>query len=167
MSANLFAPLPTSQPSVSKALVEFRAGKMTYNVPTGRVTPDKRKGLVQLTQAADGLIHFIWKDRTTGVAEDDLIIFPEDAVFKKVKQVPKEQGRIFLLEFKASNRRLFFWLQEPKDEKDEENSNKINQFINNPPTGGPSESNSMGALGALGMGMGMGLPGGIDQNALM
>lgn len=169
MATNLFAPLPSqgSGGGAVKPLVEFKAGKMTYNSGTHKVTPDKRKGLVQLTQAGDGLIHFIWKDRTSGVAEDDLIIFPEDAVFKKVKQVPKEQGRVYLLEFKASNRRLFFWIQEGKDDKDDENANKINQYINNPPTGSPSESNSMGALGAFGMGMGMGLPGGMEPNALM
>jgi len=111
----------------NKPLVEFKAGKMMFN--GSLVTPDKRKGLIQLTQAADSLIHFIWKDRTTGVVEDDLIIFPEEATYKKVKS----QNRIFLLEFKDSSKKHFFWMQEPSEDKDEEYLTKINQFINNPP----------------------------------
>lgn len=45
-------------------LVEFRAGRMNF---IGKmVHPDTRKGLVYLTQSEDGLMHFCWKDRTTG-----------------------------------------------------------------------------------------------------
>lgn len=45
-------------------LVEFRAGRM--NLIGKMVHPDTRKGLVYLTQSDDGLMHFCWKDRTTG-----------------------------------------------------------------------------------------------------
>lgn len=45
-------------------LVEFRAGRM--NLIDKMVHPDTRKGLVYLTQGDDGLMHFCWKDRTTG-----------------------------------------------------------------------------------------------------
>lgn len=34
------------------------------------VTPDKRKGLVYIQQTDDSLIHFCWKDRTSGNVED-------------------------------------------------------------------------------------------------
>lgn len=34
------------------------------------VTPDKRKGLVYIQQTDDSLIHFCWKDRTSGTVED-------------------------------------------------------------------------------------------------
>ena len=47
----------------SKYLVEFRAGKMTFNSSTKMVTPDKRKGTVMVHQADDQLMHFMWKDR--------------------------------------------------------------------------------------------------------
>jgi len=60
-------------------------------------------------------------------------------------------GRVYLLEFKASSRKLFFWMQEPSDSKDEENTNKINQHINNP----PESTTGAGSL-----------PSGMDQNAL-
>lgn len=57
-----------SRSSTSKYLVEFRAGKMTLKGST--VTPDKRKGTVYIQQTDDSLIHFCWKDRTTGNVDD-------------------------------------------------------------------------------------------------
>ena len=52
----------------SKNLVEFKAGKMNLKGTT--VTPDKRKGLVYIHQSDDSLMHFCWKDRTSGTVED-------------------------------------------------------------------------------------------------
>ena len=54
--------------SSSNNLVEFRAGKMHLRGTT--VTADKRKGLVYVHQSDDSLMHFCWKDRTSGVVED-------------------------------------------------------------------------------------------------
>uniref|UniRef100_A0A3Q2DER8 ADRM1 26S proteasome ubiquitin receptor n=1 Tax=Cyprinodon variegatus TaxID=28743 RepID=A0A3Q2DER8_CYPVA len=96
-----------SRGSSSKYLVEFRAGKMTLKGNT--VTPDKRKGLVYIQQSDDSLIHFCWKDRTTGNVDDDLIIFPDDCEFKRVNQCTT--GRVYVLKFKAGSKRLFFWMQ--------------------------------------------------------
>ena len=56
----------------SKNLVEFKAGKMTLREKT--VTPDKRKGLVYIHQSDDSLMHFCWKDRTSGTVEDVSIL---------------------------------------------------------------------------------------------
>jgi len=109
--------------------VEFKAGKCAVGSNGTTVTPDKRKGLVQLFQASDSLMHLTWKDRTTGQIEDDLIIFPEDAALKKLKQIP----RVLLLEFKSSSRKLFFWIQESSADKDDEYISKVNDNINNPP----------------------------------
>lgn len=39
----------------------------------------------------------------------DLIIFPEDCEFKRVNQCTT--GRVYVLKFKASTKRLFFWMQ--------------------------------------------------------
>ncbi|XP_053689970.1 proteasomal ubiquitin receptor ADRM1 homolog [Sabethes cyaneus] len=114
----------------NRHLVEFRAGRM--NLVNKMVHPDNRKGLVYVYQADDGLIHFCWKDRTTGNVEDDLIVFPDDCEFKKIENV--KNGRVFLLKFKSSSRRLFFWMQEPKTDKDEEWCRRINEVINNPPS---------------------------------
>ena len=75
---------------MTSTLVEFRAGRMTVSGTT--VKPDKRKGMVMLQQvrvgcwtvyakvrsdrlpwnlqSEDALIHFCWKDRTSGVVEE-------------------------------------------------------------------------------------------------
>lgn len=52
----------------SKNLVEFKAGKMSMRGKM--VYPDKRKGLLYIHQSDDSLIHFCWKDRSSGVVED-------------------------------------------------------------------------------------------------
>ncbi|XP_020328913.1 proteasomal ubiquitin receptor ADRM1 [Oncorhynchus nerka] len=140
-----------SRGSSSKYLVEFRAGKMTMKGST--VTPDKRKGSVYVQQTDDSLIHFCWKDRGSGNVDDDLIIFPDDCEFKKVSQCTT--GRVFVLKFKAGSKRLFFWMQEPKSDKDEEYCRKVNEYLNNPPMpgtlgSGGSSSHELSALGGEG-----------------
>ncbi|MBZ3884311.1 Proteasomal ubiquitin receptor ADRM1 [Sciurus carolinensis] len=94
------------------------------------VTPDKRKGLVYIRQTDDSVIHFCWKDGTSGTVEDDLIIFPDDCKFKCVPQCPSR--RVSMLKFKAGSKRLFFWMQEPKTDQDEEHCRKVNEYLNNP-----------------------------------
>ncbi|NP_001079594.1 proteasomal ubiquitin receptor ADRM1-B isoform X1 [Xenopus laevis] len=151
-SGALFPSLvPGSRGSSSKYLVEFRAGKMSLKGST--VTPDKRKGLVYIQQTDDSLIHFCWKDRTSGSVDDDLIIFPDDCEFKRVSQCTT--GRVYVLKFKAGSKRLFFWMQEPKTDKDEEHCRKVNEYLNNPPMpgalgGSGSGSHELSALGGEG-----------------
>ncbi|KAH8297080.1 hypothetical protein KR044_004608 [Drosophila immigrans] len=116
--------------SNSSNLVEFRAGRM--NMVGKMVHPDARKGLVYMTQSDDGLMHFCWKDRTSGKVEDDLIVFPDDFEYKRVDQC--KSGRVYVLKFKTSSRRMFFWMQEPKSDKDDEHCRRINELLNNPPS---------------------------------
>ena len=42
---------------------------------------------------------------------------------KKVSQC--KTGRVFVLKFRDSSRKCFYWLQEPKDERDEEYLKKV------------------------------------------
>ncbi|XP_011471292.1 proteasomal ubiquitin receptor ADRM1-like isoform X1 [Oryzias latipes] len=155
-----------SRGTSSKYLVEFRAGKMTLKGNT--VTPDKRKGSVYIQQSDDSLIHFCWKDRTTGNVDDDLIIFPDDCEFKKVNQCTT--GRVYVLKFKAGSKRLFFWMQEPKSDKDDEYCRKVNEYLNNPPIpGAPGSGSGSGhELSALGGEGGLqNLLGNMSHNQLM
>ncbi|XP_078111753.1 proteasomal ubiquitin receptor ADRM1-B-like isoform X2 [Sander vitreus] len=155
-----------SRGSSSKYLVEFRAGKMTMKGST--VTPDKRKGQVYIQQTDDSLIHLCWKDRTTGNVDDDLIIFPDDCEFKRVNQCTT--GRVYVLKFKAGSKRLFFWMQEPKSDKDEEHCRKVNEYLNNPPMPGALGSGGSGGhdLSALGGEGGLqSLLGNMSHNQLM
>jgi len=130
----------------SKNLLEFKAGKMSLK--GNMVHPDKRKGLIYVHQTDDSLMHFCWKDRTSGAVEDDLIIFPDDVEYKRVAQCTT--GRVYVLKFKSTNRKCFFWMQEPKTEKDDEYCQKVNEYLNNPPAPGSNRSggSTPGALGA-------------------
>lgn len=129
----------------NKNLVEFKAGKMTMKGKM--VYPDSRKGQLYVYQADDSLMHLCWKDRTTGVIEDDLIIFPDDCEFKHVSLC--KTGRVYLLRFKSSSRKFFFWLQDLKTDKDDEHCRKINEVLNNPPTLGSQRSGSTNPEGDL------------------
>ncbi|KAG9509140.1 Proteasomal ubiquitin receptor ADRM1, partial [Fragariocoptes setiger] len=133
----------------SRNLIEFKAGKMELRGKM--VHPLKKSGLVYLHQSPDDeLMHFCWKDRQTGVVEDDLILFPDDCEFKHVSQCTT--GRVYVLKMKSSNRKLFFWMQESKADKDEEYCNKINEYLNHPPTPnrrGMSDIASEGDIHAL------------------
>jgi len=135
----------TSRGGSSKNIVEFRAGKMHLKGTT--VHPDKRKGLVYVYQADDSLMHFCWKDRTNNKVEDDLIIFPDDCELRRVPQCTT--GRVYLLKFKSTNRKLFFWMQEPKTDKDEDHCKKVNETLNNPPKPGQSSSSATPDLSNL------------------
>ena len=60
----------------------------------------------------------------------DRLVFPESATVSRVTQCTT--GRVLLVEFKDSGEKLFFWLQEPKSDKDEEFITNINKYISDP-----------------------------------
>lgn len=129
----LFSTGTSPTASGSRNLVEFKAGKMEMR--DKMVHPIKRQGLVYLRQSPDdNLMHFYWKDRQTGIVEDDLILFPDDCEFKRVKECTT--GRVFVLKMKSSNKNMFFWMQESRSDKDDEYCKKINDTLNNPPRAG-------------------------------
>jgi 26S proteasome regulatory subunit N13 len=156
---------------------------------------------VYLYQGNDMLMHFCWKDRSNNIVEDDLVLFPDEIEFKKVTQNTTGEkksffanffkrkkfivGRVYVLKWRSNTRKLFFWMQEPKDDKDEEFCKKINDLvswfffkfdlytyyqINQPPTPGFDDEGSGGAhpLQPLmdRMTGGAGGAGGIDPNDL-
>ncbi|KAL9539750.1 hypothetical protein MBANPS3_010083 [Mucor bainieri] len=100
-------------------LVQFNAGKCI--VDGTWIKPDTRKGL----------LHLYWKERKNqSVAEDDLIIFPDEAEFRQITQCTT--GRVYLLQFKTSNERHFYWMQSKTDEKDKEVAERVNELIRDP-----------------------------------
>ena len=78
----------------------------------------------------------------------DFIIFPGDADFSKVSQCTT--GRVFLLKFKNSTRKFFYWMQEPKEDKDEEICKKVNDLILNPRDSSGLEGDLGGLQGLMG-----------------
>uniref|UniRef100_A0A2K1ZYM9 Pru domain-containing protein n=1 Tax=Populus trichocarpa TaxID=3694 RepID=A0A2K1ZYM9_POPTR len=114
-------------PAMQEIMLEFRAGKMVFDGK--KVVPDLRKGLVRVGRGEEGLLHFQWLDRNLNAVEDDQIIFPEEAVFEKVNQV---SGRVYILKFNTDDRKLFFWMQEPKAEEDSQLCSSVNYYINLP-----------------------------------
>jgi 26S proteasome regulatory subunit N13 len=140
---SLFATSSSGRTSGRQNAVEFRAGRM--ELENRMVVPDRRKGLVYVHQSEDGLTHFCWKDRSNGAVEEDSIVFPDDTEFKKVTQCTT--GRVFILKFKSSDRKLFFWMQEPKADKDDELCEKVNRALNNSiDAGRPSAQEEVPAL---------------------
>lgn len=105
--------------------VEFKAGRMDWD---GRmVTADKRKGkIVLFTSEEDQLTHLTWWDRDKNEQVTDLIVI-NDAYFERVEKCTT--GRVYILRFTSSDKKMFFWMQEPKDDKDAENVKKFNEAV--------------------------------------
>ncbi|CAD5234534.1 unnamed protein product [Bursaphelenchus xylophilus] len=173
----LFANTRASHGSSSGNLLEFKAGRTileTGSSPEKRkVVSDKTKGLVFIKQTPDQLVHFCWKNREKNTTDLDLIIFPGDTEFIKIKECA--DGRMYMLKFKSCEDHKLFWLQDSNTDKDEKVCKKVNDLLNNPPSnrasarGGSSERNSH-ALSALTSAMGgdeMGALGNMDQNQIM
>lgn len=105
--------------------VEFRAGKCEWDGKL--VSPDKTKGKVVLyTSEEDSLMHFQWVDREKNEVALDLLFF-QDAYFQQIQKC--KDGRVFLLRFTSSDKKHFFWLQEPKTEGDDDFLKKFNETV--------------------------------------
>ncbi|KAJ1918557.1 hypothetical protein IWQ60_007469 [Tieghemiomyces parasiticus] len=130
MASALFSQPPrqgTGSSMEPNCLIQFKAGRCMRDGDTNWVRSDPRKGLAFLRIGDDGLLHFYWKVRRTTSYEEDLIIFPEEAEFLKCTQ---SEDRVYLLKFKSSAQRLFFWMQGSTPEKDPEVCRRVNKFLN-------------------------------------
>ncbi|KAA0187788.1 Adhesion regulating molecule 1 [Fasciolopsis buskii] len=145
-------------------LLQFKAGKMTQGSDNW-VHADPRKGWVYVYQSGDGRLHFTWIDRKTCLVEDDFVIAPKQAEFKKVVQCTT--GRVYLLKLKDS-KRFFIWMQEPNAKKDDNICTRINDYIEFLPAqsstpgdwltsfGGLNQLTNSDILALLSMGVGLG-----------
>ncbi|CAH0492035.1 unnamed protein product [Peronospora farinosa] len=164
-------------------LVSFNAGKMTVKPTTNGkflVIPQLEKGKICLLRGDDQLLHFQWMDRQTGASPEDFIIFPDDAHFAKV-DTGRPKDRVYILQYKNSSRRFFFWMQNKDASRDEELVKKVNDAMNNAQAasssdGGRNSGNNvqldhnaiMQMLGAMGAGdQGRGGAGGTGQAVQM
>ncbi|KAF1319390.1 Proteasomal ubiquitin receptor adrm1-like protein, partial [Globisporangium splendens] len=149
-----------NSPAGRNELVSFNAGKMTVK-PTANgkflITPDLKKGKICLSRGDDQLLHFQWMDRQSGTSPEDFIIFPDDALFSKV-DTGREGDRVFLLQYKNSSRRFFFWMQNKDSSRDDELVKKVNDCMNN------VQQSTSGNDGGRGAGAGNVQ---LDHNAIM
>jgi len=114
----------------SNIVLAFKAGRAFRREGTNIVEPSPTKGAIYLTNGEDGLLHFIWKNRTTNIVEEDLILFPSDASFVKVSQ--SSSGRVYVLKFSSSNQRHFFWMQDAATNRDHEFSENLDGMLQDP-----------------------------------
>lgn len=91
------------------------------------VQPDDRKGLLFLRRSAGNQIHIHWMDRHSGDIELDVVATAGSLEFKRVEEC--KTGRVYVLKFRGSVRRYFFWMQEPHPENDAEFCRKLNELI--------------------------------------
>ena len=92
------------------------------------VKPERRKGLIRVVKDAQGMKMFQWCDADSKNPIDSFYVFPDDTKFEKVKQT---KDRVYLLEFKSTQQRYFYWMQESDSSKDEENAKKVHNSLNN------------------------------------
>ncbi|KAF5382606.1 hypothetical protein D9615_002960 [Tricholomella constricta] len=115
---------------MSETLLAFKAGRAFRRPGTNFIDPRPEKGAITLTNGEDGLLHFTWKDRTSGNVEEDLILFPSDASFVKVSEATG--GRVYVLKFSSSDQRHFFWMQDASSARDDEFVDNVNGLLDDP-----------------------------------
>jgi 26S proteasome regulatory subunit N13 len=59
---------------MAETLLAFKAGRAFRREGTNIVDPSPTKGAIHLTNGEDGLLHFIWKNRTTNEIEEVSIL---------------------------------------------------------------------------------------------
>ncbi|BES96329.1 adhesion regulating molecule 1 [Nesidiocoris tenuis] len=120
---------PRASPSRRNRLLEFKAGKM-YMIGN-MVYPDPRKGLVYLYQDDFGTVHLCWMDRITGTVEDDYHTEPMDCTYQRIEKC--KTGRVYVLKMKKTKRTMFFWMQEPKMDRDAFIAARVINLLDFPP----------------------------------
>ncbi|EME29091.1 26S proteasome regulatory subunit RPN13 [Galdieria sulphuraria] len=93
----------------------FQVAMGTAQLQNKRIISEPRKGTLLLCWISDEL-HLQWKNRETGVIEQDLKL-SSDALFQRVEGV--QDGNIYVLKDCSKTNKYFYWLQErPTIEKD-------------------------------------------------
>ncbi|EDV34452.2 uncharacterized protein Dana_GF21327 [Drosophila ananassae] len=109
----------------SENLIEYKAGRMVLQGKM--VQPDDRKGLLFVRRSAGNQVHIHWMDRHSGDIELDVVASAGSLEFRRVEEC--KTGRVYVLKFRGSVRRYFFWMQEPHPENDAEFCKKLNELI--------------------------------------
>jgi hypothetical protein len=152
---NSLFPTATARAAQGNGLVQFPAGKcILTQQSTGKymVTADSRRGQIQLTKGADGILRFRWINLSNGAVEDDRMVFGNDCIFKKVKtgRANDTKDRVYMLKFHGESKPLMFWFQNPDSSKDEELVKQTNKYLENPNSASNAGGDIMQMLGQRG-----------------
>lgn len=60
----------SSSSTMAETLLAFKAGRAFRREGTNIVEPSPTKGAIIVSNGDDGLLHFTWKNRTTGVVDE-------------------------------------------------------------------------------------------------
>lgn len=63
------------EPVTMSNIIAFKAGRLQRRENTNWLDPSLTKGALQLLVAEDGLLHFQWRNRSTGTVEDVRAMF--------------------------------------------------------------------------------------------
>jgi 26S proteasome regulatory subunit N13 len=84
-------------------------------------------GTIKIIRDPQGIKQFQWTEAGSNNPFQNIMIFPGDCKFEKVKQ---SKDRVYLLEFHQSKTRHFFWMQEKDEEGDAERCKKVHSTLN-------------------------------------
>ncbi|KAI9266033.1 proteasome complex subunit Rpn13 ubiquitin receptor-domain-containing protein [Sporodiniella umbellata] len=103
----------------------FNAGKCI--VEGNLIKPDLRKGTLYFEQCNEDLLHLRWKERGSEQAEDDFVVYQDEAKLTRVNECTT--GRVYKLVLKRYKKRCFYWMQSKSEENDQKNVERINETI--------------------------------------
>lgn len=106
-------------------LLQFKAGRMNHTEKI--VVPDERKGVILIRQDESFDLHFCWMDRRAGAVELDVLVQPGTVEFRRIESC--RTGRIYMLKFRRTSRRMFFWMQDPRYELDDAICARVNELL--------------------------------------
>ncbi|KAJ2383315.1 hypothetical protein GGI05_005357 [Coemansia sp. RSA 2603] len=115
------------QALVPGSLLEFKAGRMFRDGDSRWVRADTTKGVCYIKRSSDGIPRFGWRNRETNRDADELILLPGDFSLEKVAQ---SADRVYVLKFKSSSQRNFYWMQEADASNDERLIRAANALLN-------------------------------------
>ncbi|BEJ17010.1 hypothetical protein CspHIS471_0604110 [Cutaneotrichosporon sp. HIS471] len=113
------------------AVIAVPAGRSLRRSDNAKwVDPLPEKGTIEVN-LDQGIVNFVWRNKATSRAEDELLIFPGEASFERVAADPT--GRSFALKFSSSNQVHFFWLQRGTlADADVRATTDIDEFLKDP-----------------------------------
>ncbi|KFD57248.1 hypothetical protein M514_01759 [Trichuris suis] len=109
-----------------RILLRFRAGKMLPKNDT--LLPFNHKGVFYLYEDENGFVCHCWKDRETGLTENERMLLPGEGELTPLPQYASL--RVYQLAFATESQKLYYWMQEKDKSTDELRCNVANEILN-------------------------------------